>query len=534
MPSIRCQSLFVLPMFLFFALELYTRLLYICANIGYHKANNEQERSLPMKATDKPSRKSFDARLKRMVDILRADIRSGAYSPGDYLPSEKALTEQFQLSNKSVRKGLETLIEEGLIVKLDRVGSRVTDTGQGTTVTLALGYTSSIERDIALTDLLDDFHATHPAIRVKPLHVKSVSNYMSAINEYMDNGLLDVFTLNNLDFQSVLDAGQLSRLQRLPTDPHLYRFAQEAFAHEDGLFARPLVFSPIILAYNRAHFRDSGVPEPDGSWTWEDALRHAAALTEPGTRHGLYFYLLSDNRWPAFLLQSGDRFTADEDGGHRSGSDGVDDNGRFRLAGSRMLDSIRLCKRIISDRSLFPNYMSENSDDVNELFRQGKVSMIMTNYMTINDFRDTDLEYDISPLPYLFEPRSLLNVIGVAVSARSKQADAARLLADYLASPQAQRIIRERTLSLPAHKATAEAPRDPEDGMNRPSRYYLFREIMASYRLHRELNLTLAGFGGLRQLLKKYCSGLIGEEELCETASALPVMPGRRADGTER
>ncbi|MDF2718610.1 MAG: GntR family transcriptional regulator, partial [Paenibacillus sp.] len=327
-----------------------------------------------MKDTDKPSRKSFDARLKRMVDRLRADIRNGTYSPGDYLPSEKALTEQFQLSNKSVRKGLETLIGEGLIVKLDRVGSRVTDSAPGASITLTLGYTSSIERDIALSALLDDFHTLHPSIRVKPLQVKSVSNYLSAVKEYMDNGLIDVFTLNNLDYQSVLDKGDLKRLQRLDTDPQLYRFAQEAFLYEGKPYARPLVFSPIILAYNRTHFRNSGVPEPDGSWTWEDAMRHAAALTEPGQRHGLYFYLLSDNRWPAFLLQSGDRFEAD------AGND-------FRLADSRLLESIRLCKRIISDPGIFPNYMSENSDDVNELFKQGKVSMIMTNYMTINDFK---------------------------------------------------------------------------------------------------------------------------------------------------
>jgi multiple sugar transport system substrate-binding protein len=467
-----------------------------------------------MKDTDKPSRKSFDARLKRMVDMLRADIRNGTYTPGDYLPSEKALTEQFQLSNKSVRKGLETLIGEGLIVKLDRVGSRVTDSAPGASITLTLGYTSSIERDIALSALLDDFHALHPSIRVKPLQVKSVSNYLSAVKEYMDNGLVDVFTLNNLDYQSVLDKGDLKRLQRLDTDPQLYRFAQEAFLYEGEPYARPLVFSPIILGYNRAHFRNSGVPEPDGSWTWEDAIRHAAALTEPGQRHGLYFYLLSDNRWPAFLLQSGDRFEAN------AGSD-------FRLADSRLLASIRLCKRIISDPGIFPNYMSENSDDVNELFKQGKVSMIMTNYMTINDFKDTDLEYDISPLPFMYEPRALLNVIGVAVSASSKQLDAARLLADYLASARAQRIVRERTLSLPAHKETAEGPSDPDDGMNRPSRYYLFREIMASYRLHRELNLNSSAFNGLRRLLKKYWSGLIDEEELCRQASTLPRTPDR-------
>ncbi|RKN62872.1 extracellular solute-binding protein [Paenibacillus ginsengarvi] len=457
---------------------------------------------------DKPSRKTFDTRLQRMIDRIRSDIWSGVYGPGDFLPAEKSLTEQFELSNKSVRKGLESLVAEGLIVKIDRVGSRVTDHVPGG-ATITLGYTHSIERDIALSALLDDFQSLHPYVRVKTLEIKSVSSYIATATEYMDNGLVDVFTLNNQDFQNIVDSGERLRLDRLPPDPGLYRFAQAAFECEGELHARPLVFSPIILAYNRAHFRESGVPEPDGSWTWEDAVRHAAQLTKPGIRHGLYFYLLSDNRWPAFLLQSGERFRPEPDG-------------RLRLAGSRLLDSVRLCRSLIANRDIFPNYLSENSDDVNELFMQGKVSMIMTNYMTINDFKNTDLDYDISPLPYLYEPRSLMNVIGAAVSAKSRHPEAARQLADYFASPRAQKLIRERTLSLPAHKETAELPGYGEDGMNRPSRYSLFREIMASYRLHRELGLTTSSFSAFRQLLKKYCSGLIDEEELCRQASALP------------
>jgi hypothetical protein len=38
---------------------------------------------------------------------------------------------------------------------------------------------------------------------------------------------------------------------------------------------------------------------------------------------------------------------------------------------------------------------------------------------------------------------------------------------------------------------------------------------MASYRLHSGLNLSYTAFTALRQLLKKYWSGLIGEDELC-------------------
>lgn len=63
------------------------------------------------------SRKTFKSRLNFMVKRLRADILSGVYRQGEFLPSEKELVSQFQLSNKSVRKGLEQLIAEQLIVR---------------------------------------------------------------------------------------------------------------------------------------------------------------------------------------------------------------------------------------------------------------------------------------------------------------------------------------------------------------------------------------------------------------------------------
>ncbi len=461
-----------------------------------------------MNKTGKPSRKSFESRLRGMVDRLRSDICEGRLAPGEYLPSEKTLTEQYSLSNKSVRKGLDILVEEQLIVKIDRVGSRVSDPIPGSKSTITLGFSFSIERDICLSALLNDFHSIYPDKRVKTVHVKTAADYADNMKEYMDHAQIDVFTINNTDFEGIMDYDRLNLLEALPADSNLYPFAEYAFEHNQTLYARPLIFSPIVLAYNRAHFREAAIPEPDSSWKWEDCLRYAAALTSPGRQHGLYFYLLSDNRWPAFLLQSGMKFEPEEDGS-------------FQLADTRMLECIRLCKRIISDPTIYPSYLSENSDDVTELFMQGKVSMIMTNYMTINDFKAADLEFDISPLPYLYEPRSLLNVIGVAIYKDSRNKEAARLLADYLISPRAQQIIRERTLSLPARREAAETRLESLSGMNRPSRYALFREIMSSYKLHRELNLSSASFVGLRQLLKKYWSGLIDDDELCKQVNEL-------------
>jgi len=467
-----------------------------------------------------PGRKSYQLRLQNMIDRLRSDIVNGIYAPGALLPSELKLTTQFQLSNKSIRKGLDALVEEGLIIKVDRVGSRVAEELPGSFQSISFGYSSSIERDFALPLLIEDFHKLHPTIRVKTLPLQSVSNYLGTVKDYMNSGLLDVCTINNLDFQHLEenDTDILQTLQPLAPQIHTYQFAQRAFTRESMLLAQPIVLSPLVLAYNRAHFQESNVPEPDGSWTWQEIIQHAQALAVPGQRHGFYFYLLSDNRWPVFLLQSCMNFA-------------IEQPGTFRLQGTPLLESIRLCKDLINNRALFPHYLSESNDDVNELFLQGKVSMILTSYTSLNDFKDTDIQYDISPIPYLFEPRTLLNVIGVAINRNSKQSQAAIAFSDYLVSSRAQRILRNQTISLPVLKQAAEEPLENTSSLNRPSRFNLFRETLSAFRMNRDLNLPLHSFYGLKTVLKQYWSEFIDEETLCRQVEDIlnsPTLEGRR------
>lgn len=465
-----------------------------------------------MDATKQTSRKNFKYRIQHMVECLRNDILNGTYPSGQFLPAEKELVKQFSLSNKSVRLALDMLVQEGLITKIDRVGSRVTDLVPSVT-TLTLAHSFSIERDIALSSLLHDFHQLYPSIRVKLLPGKPTVDYMDMVKEQLGDGTPDLFTLNNLHFQHIVESGYLRNLDSLSASPQFYRFTEEAFSVDGKLYSKPLVYSPTVLAYNRSHFEEAQIPEPDGGWTWKDAIVYAARLTEPDKRHGLYFYLLSDYCWPALLLLSGERFELSE-------------KGELKLKNTPLLESVRLSKQLIDNRKFFPGYFIENISDVTELFKKGKVSMIIANYMTINDLRETSIDFDLSPLPYLYEPRSMLHVIGLAVNKHSKQKEAAQLFADYLGSPRAQQLIRNLTLSIPAHKKTAESQAERPTNLNRPSRYYLFREIVSSYRLPTELNLSSASFNSVRTLLKKYCANMITEEEFCSIAEQILKMNG--------
>jgi multiple sugar transport system substrate-binding protein len=461
-----------------------------------------------MSSSEKGMRSMSRERLKEMVVVLRDQINSGKYAPGEYLPSEKEFVQQFNLSNKSVRKGLDQLVEEDLIVKVNRVGSKVKERHlQEDAITLTLGCSFSIERDIALSRLLEDFHAMHPDIVVKTITI-TLTDYMSPVKEYLENGLIDVFTQNNLHFQELVEGGLTHLLEPVELQEAVYPFLKDMFLENGISYAQPIIFTPIVLAYNRIHFQERNVPEPDGSWTWEDVIRHAISLSIPGERYGLYFYLMSEFRWPSFLLQG----ISNPDSRHP---------GRVDLERHGMMEGIRLTKRIIQNDHIFPHYMSENSYDVDELFVQGKVSMILTNYLKMNDLKSSEIDFDISPFPHMGEPRSLTHAIGVSVNRSCKEKEAALKLANYLVSPRAQRMIRSQTFSIPTIKEIAEARNEPQTIPNTPSRYFLFKEIAASFRSHNELKLSVREFNALRQLLKKYWSDMIDEEQLIQMFNEL-------------
>jgi GntR family transcriptional regulator len=60
---------------------------------------------------------------EQVADALRAEIREGRYRPGDKLPSERELTERFEVSKMTVRAAIVQLRGEGLVTS--RVGYAV-------------------------------------------------------------------------------------------------------------------------------------------------------------------------------------------------------------------------------------------------------------------------------------------------------------------------------------------------------------------------------------------------------------------------
>lgn len=441
----------------------------------------------------KPKRTTFRIRLEEMVVSLRNDIGMGRYAPGDFLPSEHHLIEQFSLSKNSVRKGLERLVEQGLVEKVPRIGTRVVQTAAEATVTIRLGYFSTLLEHVNLLTLLNRFHQTYPGIVVQPVPLPSTRN-VSELTDFLNAEPIDVVTVNNEMFENMLEYGPVSdQLEPLEPSDSLYPFLYRPFTDAHALYVLPLVFSPFVLVYNKAHFRETDLPEPDDGWTWDDVGNAAKRLSISRGHLGFYMHYLSINRWPLFLLQSGVRF-------------GRSPEGRLAFDRNLLHTAAATGASLLAAQNVASAYLSERDADAEALFAQQKVSMIVTSYFSLNSLRETDLDYDIAPLPHSGEPATLMLAIGLAINKISSKKQAAKTFVDYCTGAEAQSFIRITTLSLPSHKEAAEWSGD--DDLNRPSRHFVYRDLVPTYRLYADMNIRYVDLVRMCSELKLYWAGL--------------------------
>lgn len=430
-----------------------------------------------------------------MVDSIKNGIKSGTWMAGQLLPAETELAEKYRLSKNSIRKGLDQLAAEGYIEKLPRVGNRIAAAAQAEKTAVKFVCNPSLIKEANMERLINLFHERYPHIRVQMIPL-SEDDYVETIRNYMKEDLADLITVNYGQYQMIMEYGGFEQLERLEDDPKIYPFLQNRFKKEGYMYAKPFIFSPVVLCYNRKHFLDHEMEEPDSSWTWDMLLETAKKLVQKQNRYGFYFHLLSQNRWSVFLLQNG--FTFDRN------------NGSFDP--ERFIEGMKLCRKMIFQQGILPLFLSEKDQDAETLLNKENVSIIMTTYFSLNHLTGSDIPFEIAPLPYIHEPRTLLLTIGIGLLKHSKHKEEAKLFLDFLLSYEGQLLIRKQTLSIPSHKLAAEWIGQEE--IYRPNRFHMYREIINSFRDYSELGMTDDEIARLRSELPFFWSGMMNEEQL--------------------
>src|SRR3972149_5463528 len=76
-------------------------------------------------------RNSFEPAYAQLVNILRGSVATGALRPGDQIPSESQLCERYGISPMTVRRGINILTDQGVVVAEQGRGTFVKPVAMG-------------------------------------------------------------------------------------------------------------------------------------------------------------------------------------------------------------------------------------------------------------------------------------------------------------------------------------------------------------------------------------------------------------------
>ncbi|MBW7453988.1 extracellular solute-binding protein [Paenibacillus sepulcri] len=394
-------------------------------------------------------RRENEFRYLTLANILREQIHSGFIKPGEFLLSENELCKHYGMSRTSVRKSLDQLLLEKLIVK---------KVGQGTIVSPDLVVEASPNKvlrifttspsnfyDLCMPLLIEAFQKSNPNVEVKCMSF-SGGDFWDSINTSMDLGLKpDLILVSDRQFGETENLEQFTDLQdklggsREAIYPRLW----QSFSDSGRLKALPVTFSTVYLAYNPDLFQRYNVTEPSPSWTRDDFLEAAGQLTMDLNGDGIndvYGLSLSSSlsRWPVIALQNGVNFKA---------IDSTDP----------ILNTLKFLHHLLyKHRSAA---LSPRNALNSESFTREKAAMVLTTSIELAGWKHQTMPFTpkIAPLPFGKQKQTMLIANVLMLPKNSEEPELALQFLQTAVSPEVQEQLSATTGFISVRKQINEA-----------------------------------------------------------------------------
>ena len=158
----------------------------------------------------------------------------------------------------------------------------------------------------------------------------------------------------------------------------------------DKTYGLPIAASARAMYYNKDLFEKAGISDAPPE-NWEELKTDAAAISKLGD--GVYGFGLQGKEietdvYYYYALWS-------------YGGSIVDADGKSGLGSQAAVDAAKLYKSMIDEGATEPGVTSLNREDVQNLFKQGKIGMMITAPFLSSQIKEEapDLKYGVAPIP---------------------------------------------------------------------------------------------------------------------------------------
>lgn len=144
---------------------------------------------------------------EKIVDQIERRILAGELKPGDHLPSERELAEQFRVSRTAVREAVKTLTEKGLVQVRPGRGTFITN-GTSEAVRHSLGRMFKIGQAegsrhlVEVREIFEPETAALAALRASDEQIAAMREAVAVMDAALEDG--ETFIEADLDFHLAL------------------------------------------------------------------------------------------------------------------------------------------------------------------------------------------------------------------------------------------------------------------------------------------------------------------------------------------
>lgn len=298
------------------------------------------------------------------------------------------------------------------------------------------------------------FHEKNPNITVN-VEVTPWDQYWTKLDAGASSGTLpDVFWMHSNNLLKYANGGALMDItdkikgssnldmSKFPTD------LVNLYATKGKNYGIPKDYDTIALWYNKTMFDEKGIPYPDGTWDWNKLLEVAQKLNDPAK--GVYGFLSpvdTQQNYYDFIYQNGGYVLNDDK--TKSGYD---------QAATK--EAIQFAVDFSQKYKVSPTQQQFADTSRDQYFESGKGAMAFFGSWMVSEFKSNEYvskNCDVAILPFGKKKATMYNGLGNAVSAKTKNPEAAWKFLEFLGTEEANKIQAEKGGAIPAYKGTEQA-----------------------------------------------------------------------------
>ncbi|MGL4648633.1 MAG: ABC transporter substrate-binding protein [Caldilineaceae bacterium] len=225
----------------------------------------------------------------------------------------------------------------------------------------------------------------------------------------------------------------------------------ESASYDGAVYGFPRDIEVNVLYYNKDIFDEAGVEYPTDSWTWDDFLAAAEALTVKDDSGNTTRYALGmeGGKWPKWVNQAGGSILDD-----------LRNPSACTLTSEESLRGLQFFADLMdAGYAMRPADLGQAGGDAG-VFASGQAAMIIQNTSRVSGFNDAGLNYDVAPVPTPADGKRWNGAGGAAwvMSSASDNKDEAWTFLEWLSGPAGQEIYLAAGQIFPSLQSVANSP----------------------------------------------------------------------------